>query len=63
MVSGACLCEHCINDPKRKRYYAKGSFVMQEIPGNVVVVAATVHGHPDAVKIADALNAWEARNE
>jgi hypothetical protein len=57
------MCEWCYNDPKRSRYYANGSYVMQEIPGNKIVLAETIHGTPDAEMIADALNAWRTRHE
>jgi hypothetical protein len=60
------VCEDCYNDPRRNRYYVstKGglaTYVMQEIPGNNIVICETVHGEPDAEMIADALNAWRDR--
>ena len=59
-------CEWCYNDSNRDRYYIQQNddgdwYVMQEIPGNRIVICETVHGEPDAEMIADALNAWQDR--
>ena len=62
------MCEFCYHDNSRSRYYVgqtkSGEFlVMQEIPGNSIIVCHTVHGRPDAEMVVDALNAWQNRHK
>ena len=57
------ISEKEYHNPDRCEYYAEGSYVMQEIPGNNIVICETVHGQPDAEMIADALNLWRTRHK